>query len=58
MINGRKMASCKQYIAILATETEKKSFVKRTDIHRQSFSNNNYMRTKSTNEKEQLLLKQ
>ena len=57
-INGHNKASCKQYIAILTIETEKRVLSKKTDIQRQSFSNNNYTRTKSTNQKEQLLLKQ
>ena len=51
--NALNKASCKQYIAILPIETWKKSLVKETDIQRQSFSNNNYTRTKSTNQKEQ-----
>ena len=57
-INALKKASCKHYIAILPIETERKSSVKETDIQRQSFSNKNYTPIKSTNRKEQLLLKQ
>ena len=57
-INALNKASCKQYIAILNIETEKKSSVKETDIQRQSFSNNNYTRTKSTNQKAQSYPKQ
>ena len=58
VINALNKAWCKEYIAILPIETEKKSSVKETEIQRQSFSNNEYTRTKSINQKQQSLLKQ
>ena len=58
VINALNKASCKKYIAILPIETEKKRSVSETDIQRHSSSKNNYMQAKSTNQKEQSLLKQ